>query len=75
MVYKGRSFFPARHNREFTLKELELLLESAGFRKVRAYFLKSRRYRTGLSRFRSLGSMLRDSVPSLRKSLIAFAEK
>jgi hypothetical protein len=38
-------------------------------------FLKSRRHREGLERFRSLGSALRDLAPSLRKSLIAFAEK
>lgn len=75
ILYKGMSFFPDRHNREFTLQELRLLLEAAGFRKVRVFFMKSRRYRTGLSRIRGLGSMLRDAVPSLRKSLIAFAEK
>jgi hypothetical protein len=52
-----------------------MLLEEAGFRKIEVTFLKSRRYREGLERLRSLGSALRDVVPSLRKSLIAFAEK
>ena len=75
VLYKGRSFYPARHNREFTRQELMILLEEAGFRKIEVAFLKSRRYREGLGRFRSLGSALRDLAPSLRKSLIAFAEK
>lgn len=73
--YKGRSFYPLRHNREFTKRELELLLATAGFRNVDAGFLKSRRYRTGIERIRSVGTMLKDAVPSLRKSLIAYAEK
>lgn len=73
--YKEMTFFPDRHNREFTLKELQVLLEAAGFDNIRAYHLKSRRYRTGIKKIRSLGSMLRDSIPSFRKSLIAFAVK
>jgi SAM-dependent methyltransferase len=73
--YNGLSFYPARHNREFTRQELQILLEEAGFMKIEVRFLKSRRYREGLERFRSLGSALRDLLPSLRKSLIAFAEK
>lgn len=73
--YKGFSFYPVRHNREFTRNELQILLEEAGFQKIEVTFLKSRRYREGLDRLRSLGSALRDLAPSLRKSLIAFAEK
>lgn len=69
----GRSFYPLRHNREFTRAELRLLLATAGFRDIEVRFLKSRRYRTGLARLKSIGSALRDAVPSLRKSLIAFA--
>jgi len=38
-------------------------------------FLKSRRYRDGLERFKGVGSVLRDLVAPLRKSLIAFARK
>ncbi len=75
VCYKGHSFYPARHNREFTRQELQMLLEEAGFRKIEVTFLKSRRYREGLERLRSLGSALRGAVPSLRESLIAFAEK
>ncbi|HUO44191.1 MAG TPA: methyltransferase domain-containing protein [Burkholderiales bacterium] len=73
--YKGMSFYPLRHNREFTGRELEILFAAAGFRNIEVRFLKSRRYRTGLERVKSLGTMLKDAVPGLRKSLIAFAEK
>jgi hypothetical protein len=69
------SFYPLRHNREFTRKELEILLKAAGFRDIEVSFLKSRRYRTGWRRFVSLGTALKDALPSLRKSLIAFARK
>lgn len=74
-VYQGREFYPERHNREFTKAELELLLREAGFREITAGFLKSRRYRTGFARLKSLGTALKDSVAPLRKSLIAFARK
>lgn len=73
--YRDFSFYPNRHNREFTLKELVILLKAAKFSRIDAYFLKSRRHREGWERIRSLGSALRDLVPSLRKSIIAFAEK
>jgi len=75
ILYKGMSFYPARHNREFTRNELRLLLEEAGFRDVEAAFLKSRRHRTGVRRALGILTALRDAVPSLRKSLIAFARK
>jgi len=75
VLYRGFTFYPARHNREFTLKELVILLKAAKFDRIDAYFLKSRRHREGWERIRSLGSALRDLVPSLRKSIIAFAEK
>jgi SAM-dependent methyltransferase len=71
----GMSFYPARHNREFTRNELQFLLKEAGFQHVDITFLKSRRHRKGLERMRSIGSALRDVIPSFRKSLIAFAEK
>jgi SAM-dependent methyltransferase len=73
--YKEMSFYPLRHNREFTRHELEILLVAAGFQNIQVRFLKSRRYRSGLERLKTLGTMLKDAVPSLRKSLIAFAEK
>ena len=75
ILYKGMSFYPVRHNREFTAAELRLLFEAAGFRHIQVSFLKGRRYREGARRFLSAGTMLRDAVPSLRKFLIAFAEK
>lgn len=75
VLYKGHSFFPLRHNREFTRDELALLLEEAGFREVEVRFLKSRRHRTGIERVKNVGTWLRDAIPSLRKSLIAFARR
>lgn len=75
VFYKGHSFYPVRHNREFTRDELKLLLERAGFRHVEVAFLKSRHHREGLDRLKSMGAVVRDTVPSMRKSLIAFAEK
>ncbi len=71
----GRSFYPVRHNREFTCDELRMLLSEAGFAAPRVDFLKSRRVRPGVARVLSLGSGLRDALPGLRKSLIAFAVK
>ena len=55
--------------------ELALLLAEAGFRDIDVRYLRSRRWRTGWSRVRSLGTAVRNAVPSLRKSLIAFAVK
>ncbi|HVT34371.1 MAG TPA: class I SAM-dependent methyltransferase [Nevskiaceae bacterium] len=75
VVYKGREYYPDRHNREFTRDELELLLREAGFRGVDVRFLRSRRYREGWEQLRSLGTALKDAVPSLRKSLIGFGRK
>lgn len=75
MSYQGRSFYPLRHNREFTRDELDLLLKMAGFERRDVAFLKSRRYREGLERMRSFGTAVKDLIPSLRKSLIAFAYK
>lgn len=73
--YKGMSFYPERHNREFTRAELRILLEASGFKNIEIIFLKSRRHREGLEKIRTIGTMLKDAIPSLRKSLIAFAEK
>jgi SAM-dependent methyltransferase len=75
VLYKGMSFYPLRHNREFTRNELEMLLRAAGFNEIEVRFLKSRRYREGPERLKSIGTALKDMVPSLRKSLIAFARK
>ena len=75
LLYKGRSFYPLRHNREFTRGELKALLVAAGFRNIEVRFLRSRRYRVGLASLKGLGSAIRDAWPSLRKSLIAYGEK
>ncbi len=75
IVYKSREYYPDRHNREFTRAELALLLSEAGFREIDAQFLKSRRYRPGLEGIKSIGTALKDAIPSLRKSLIAFGRK
>ncbi|HXX58167.1 MAG TPA: class I SAM-dependent methyltransferase [Thermodesulfovibrionales bacterium] len=75
VLYKGLSFFPDRHNREFTASELRLLLNEIHLRNIEVRFDKSRSYRTGFERIKSIGSSLRDLIPSLRKTLIAFGEK
>jgi ubiquinone/menaquinone biosynthesis C-methylase UbiE len=75
LMYKGMPFFPDRHNRDFTIGDLRLLMEEAGFRILDIHFLKSSRYREGLEAVRSVGTAMRDAVPSLRKSIIAFGEK
>ena len=75
VLYRGHSFFPDRHNREFTLAETRSLLAAAGFRNVVAWHIRSQRHRRGWARLRNLGSALRDAVPSLRKTIIAFGEK
>lgn len=68
-------FFPDRHNREFTLKELELLFCKAGFENISGYFIKSRRYRQGVERLLSVGTALKDLFPSLRKTVLAIGQK
>ena len=73
--YKGMSFYPDRHSREFTIEDLSLLLREAEFEIDKVYFLKSRRYREGIRSILSLGSMAGDLVPSFRKSIIAFGKK
>jgi len=75
ILYNGMSFYPMRHNREFTRRELAVLLAAAGFRNIEVSFLKSRRHREGLERLKTIGTAIKDSVPSLRKSLIAYARK
>lgn len=75
VLYKGHSFYPQWHNREFTKDELKILLDAAQFRDIEVRYPKSRRHREGLERLRSIGTAIRDSIPPLRKSLIAFARK
>lgn len=75
VVYKGLSFYPDRHNREFTKGELRLLLYKSDFKNVEVYFAKSRRHREGYKKLKSIGSALRDMVPSLRKNVMGFGVK
>ncbi|MCC6532421.1 MAG: class I SAM-dependent methyltransferase [Burkholderiales bacterium] len=75
VLYRGHSFYPMRHNREFTRDELRTLLAMAGLSDIEVEFLRSRRHREGWRRVKSLGSALRDCWPSTRKSLIAFARR
>lgn len=75
VLYNAHSFYPLRHNREFTRDELRMLIAEAGFRDVQVAFLKSRRHREGTERLLNIGTILRDAIPSWRKSLIAFARK
>lgn len=75
LLYKGSHFYPMRHNREFTRAELATLYQRAGFTEIKVDFLRSHRLRFGPERVKSLGTWLRDMVPSLRKSLIGFGRK
>ena len=75
ITYNGMTFYPQRHNREFTAHELRLLLETAGFSSIKVSFMRSTRYRTGFKRIRHTGTWLRDMVPSFRKSIIAYGRK
>lgn len=73
-TYKGREYYPNRHNREFTKTELEMLLQAAGFSSINVSFLRNETIRTGVWKINSIGSYLRNSVPSLRKSLMGIAK-
>jgi SAM-dependent methyltransferase len=75
LSHKGFSFYPWRHNREFTRAELHQLLAESGFAHIQVRFLKDRNYRTGLKRLLSVGSAARNLIPSLRKSLLALGQK
>jgi SAM-dependent methyltransferase len=73
-VYKGREYYPNRHNREFTKTELEQLLNAAGFASFSVSYLRDERIRSGIGKLLSIGSYLRNGIPSLRKSLMAIAK-
>lgn len=74
-IYKGREYYPNRHNREFTKKELEQLFNAGGFSAINVSYMRDERIRPGFAKLMSLGSYLRNSIPTLRKSLIGFAYK
>jgi ubiquinone/menaquinone biosynthesis C-methylase UbiE len=75
ILHNGMSFYPDRHNREFTKKELDLLFSESGFTNYETHFLKSRRYRTGADKLKNVATAIKNSIPSIRKSLIGFAVK
>jgi len=74
-IYKGREYYPNRHNREFTKKELEQLFNAGGFSAINVSYMRDERIRPGFAKLMSLGSYIRNSIPTLRKSLIGFAYK
>ena len=73
--YKGMFFYPDRHNRDFTIEDLKVLLEEASMHIDSIYFLKSKKRREGIRSILSAGSMARDLVPSFRKHIIAIGRK
>jgi hypothetical protein len=75
LSYQGLSFYPHRHNREFTKAELELLLSESGFHQIQVRYMRDRNYRTGWSGLNNIGTAIRNLIPSLRKSLLAIARK
>lgn len=74
-VYKGREYYPNRHNREFVRSDLHDLLTAGDFSHVDVRFLRDERLRFGFRKLQSFGSFVRNILPSSRKSLIAFAQK
>lgn len=74
-VYKGKDYYPDRHNRELTKKELECLYRAAGFVDIKVRFIRDETVRAGLKKFKSIGSSLRNLWPAGRKTLMGIAKK
>ncbi len=74
-MYKGREYYPNRHNREFTKADLLVLYSTAGFTSFDVQFLRDETIRFGSYRLKSVGSWIRNIIPSTRKSLIGFGNK
>lgn len=74
-IYKGREYYPNRHNREFVFSDLKTLYQAAGFQDIDVSFLRDERIRLGFRKLNSVGSWIRNVIPSTRKSLIAFGIK
>lgn len=74
-LYKGREYYPNRHNREFTNAELRTLYRVAGFNNIEVRYLRDERFRTGGGKLKSVASWVRNLLPSTRKSLIGFGVK
>lgn len=64
-----------KHSRECIKLDLEILLPASGFREVDVQVVQSSRHREGLGVPESVGTTLKDLVPSLRKSIIEFGVK
>ena len=76
LLYKGANLPPNRHNHEFTLDELYMLMKESGLNKIDAYYLRDERLRSGLKRIISMGSYFRNTIfPHARKSIIAIGTK
>lgn len=75
IITDSGTFFPHRHNREFTLAELVLLLKRANFSKTEGHHLKSMHLRKGLGKLKSIGTFLRDLIPSTRKTVLGVGIK
>ena len=73
--YNNMSFFPMRHNREYTKAELHLLLRKSGFKNPKVNFIESRHHYDWPEKLRLAGSRIRDLIPSFRKTLIGFGTK
>lgn len=74
-MYRGREYYPDRHNREFTKDELSLLLHRAGFSKVEVEYLRDETVRLGPSKLKSIGSWIRNTWPQGRKTLMGIGIK
>ena len=74
-MYKGREYYPNRHNREFVKSDLQTLYQVANFSAVDVRFLRDERIRFGMDKLKSVGSWIRNAIPSTRKSLIGFGVK
>jgi len=74
-IYRGREYYPDRHNREFTRDELSLLLHRAGFSNVEVEYLRDETVRLGTSKMKSIGSWIRNAWPQGRKTLMGIGMK
>ena len=75
IITESGAFFPHRHNREFILSELILLFKRANFSKTEGHYLKSMHLRKGWGKLKTIGTLLRDLIPSTRKTVLAVGIK
>jgi SAM-dependent methyltransferase len=74
-IYRGREYYPDRHNREFTRDELSLLFHRAGFSNIEVKYLRDETVRLGPSKLKSIGSWIRNAWPQGRKTLMGIGIK